>query len=42
MTSIFGENSLNITNSINPIIKIASMESNYFELFEKIINLKNI
>ena len=40
MTSIFGENSLNITNSINPIIKIASMESNYFELFEKIINLK--
>ena len=40
MTSVFGEESLSFTKKINPIIKIASFEANYFELFDKIISLK--
>ena len=40
LTSVFGEDSLNLTKSFNPIIKIASFESNFFELFEKIIKLR--
>jgi sialic acid synthase SpsE len=40
LTSVFGEESLTLTKSLNPIIKIASFESNFFELFEKIIKLK--
>jgi len=40
LTSVFGDDSLNLTKSFNPIIKIASFESNFFELFNKIIKLK--
>jgi N,N'-diacetyllegionaminate synthase len=40
LTSVFGEDSLNLTRPFNPIIKIASFESNFFELFNKIIKLK--
>ena len=40
LTSVFGEDSLNLTKSFNPIIKIASFESNFFELFDKLIKLK--
>ncbi len=40
MTSIFGEMSLRLTKNINPVFKIASFESNYFELFEEIIKTK--
>lgn len=40
LTSVFGEDSLNLTKSFNPLIKIASFESNFFELFDKIIKLK--
>ena len=40
MTSVFGEESLNISRNLSPIIKIASFESNYFELFNKLIKLK--
>ena len=37
MTSIFGENSLNITNSINPIIKIASMSLIILNYLKKLL-----
>ena len=40
MTSVFGEQSLNISKKYSPIIKIASFESNYFELFDKLIKIK--
>ena len=40
MTSVFGEQSLNISKKYSTIIKIASFESNYFELFDKLIKLK--
>ena len=37
MTSIFGMESFEDTKNINPIVKIASFEINYFELFQEII-----
>ena len=40
MTSVFGDHSLKIAKKLSPIIKIASFESNYFELFEKLIKIK--
>ena len=40
MTSVFGEESLDISKKYCPIIKIASFESNYFELFDKLIKIK--
>jgi len=40
LTSVFGFQSLKVTKKFNSIIKIASFESNYYELLEKIISLK--
>ena len=40
MTSVFGDNSFEIAKKLSPIIKIASFESNYFELFDKLIKVK--
>lgn len=40
LTSVFGEESLNLSKNLSPIIKIASFESNYYELFNKLIKIK--
>ena len=39
MTSVFGEESLKISKNLSPVIKIASFESNYFELLSKLIKI---
>ena len=40
MTSVFGEESLSFSKNLSPIIKVASFESNYYELFDKLIKIR--
>ncbi len=40
LTSVFGKESLGLSHKLSPIIKIASFEANYYELFDEVIKLK--
>ena len=40
LTSVFGKKSLNLSHKLSSIIKIASFEANYYELFDDLIKLK--